>query len=54
MFSNEEMVSLNQKDIDPTFKWSDRLHGSVEPWWIFIEDSENECIYHTEYFLLHK
>jgi hypothetical protein len=36
------------------FEWNDRLHGSVEPWWIWIEDAENEVIYHSEYFLLYK
>lgn len=40
--------------IDPQFEWSDRIHGSVEPWWIFVEDTESERIYHHEYFLLHK
>lgn len=33
---------------------SEHFLGSVEPWHIWIEDSENEHIYHTEYFLLHK
>ena len=28
------------------------MHGSVEPWWIWVEDAENETIYHSEYFLL--
>eukprot|EP00026_Physarum_polycephalum_P000144 Phypoly_transcript_00144.p1 GENE.Phypoly_transcript_00144~~Phypoly_transcript_00144.p1 ORF type:complete len:2136 (-),score=361.95 Phypoly_transcript_00144:17-6424(-) len=43
-----------QLNIDPQFEWSDRIHGSVEPWWIFVEDTESERIYHHEYFLLHK
>jgi hypothetical protein len=30
------------------------VHGSVEGWWIWVEDHENEHIYHHEYFLLHK
>jgi activating signal cointegrator complex subunit 3 len=38
--------------ITPAFTWSDRVHGSVEPWWIWVEDAENETIYHSEYFLL--
>jgi len=36
------------------FEWSDRVHGTVEPFWVWVEDNENERIYHTEYFLLHK
>jgi len=40
--------------ITPEFVWVDRLHGSVEPWWVWVEDNENDKIYHTEYFLLHQ
>ena len=36
------------------FKWSDRYHGSSEPFWIWVEDGENEVIYHSEAFLLMK
>ena len=28
--------------ITPQFEWNDKLHGSVDPWWIWIEDAENE------------
>ncbi|XP_065206562.1 activating signal cointegrator 1 complex subunit 3 [Planococcus citri] len=35
------------------FTWNDRVHGkSVEPFWVWVEDSENNFIYHSEYFLL--
>ncbi|CAO3640291.1 unnamed protein product [Cunninghamella blakesleeana] len=40
--------------ITPDFMWNDRIHGTVEPWWIWAEDSENVEIYYSEYFLLHK
>ncbi|KND03788.1 uncharacterized protein SPPG_01244 [Spizellomyces punctatus DAOM BR117] len=40
--------------ITPDFIWNDRVHGSVEPWWIWVEDSENTEILYSEYFLLHK
>jgi len=36
------------------FEWNDRAHGAVEPWWIWVEDAQNEHIYHSEYFLLHR
>jgi replicative superfamily II helicase len=36
------------------FVWSERWHGSLEPFWIWVEDGESEYIYHSEYFLLHK
>lgn len=36
------------------FKWNDRFHGSAEPFWVWIEDAENEHIYHHEPFLLQK
>jgi len=38
----------------PEFRWVDRLHGIVEPFYLWVEDSENEKIYHSEYVLLHK
>ncbi|ORX62001.1 Sec63-domain-containing protein [Hesseltinella vesiculosa] len=40
--------------ITPDFLWNDKVHGSVEPWWIWAEDSDNVEIYYSEYFLLHK
>jgi len=43
-----------QVTITPDFDWDDRYHGKIEPWWIWVEDPENEHIYHTEYFLLNK
>ncbi len=36
------------------FEWSERYHGQAEPFWIWIEDGENEYIYHSESFLLHR
>lgn len=41
--------------IKPEFRWNDKVHGSTsEPWWIWVEDPDNNHIYHSEYFLLHK
>ena len=40
--------------IQAAFVWSDRWHGTVEPWWIWVEDAENERVYHSEPWLLHK
>eukprot|EP00727_Mastigamoeba_balamuthi_P005510 m51a1_g1579 putative activating signal cointegrator 1 complex subunit 3 (2006) ;mRNA; r:104604-111515 len=40
--------------IDPQFEWSDRVHGAAEPWWIWVEDTDNEHLYHSEYFVLTK
>lgn len=31
-----------------TFDWVDRHHGGAEPFWIWVEDTENEHIYHKE------
>ena len=36
------------------FEWADKYHGYAEPFWIWVEDGDNEYIYHTEYFLLTK
>ncbi|KAI8920167.1 Sec63 Brl domain-containing protein [Powellomyces hirtus] len=40
--------------ITPDFVWNDRVHGTMEPWWIWVEDSEHTEILYSEYFLLHK
>ncbi|XP_072018769.1 LOW QUALITY PROTEIN: activating signal cointegrator 1 complex subunit 3-like [Amphiura filiformis] len=41
--------------ITPNFRWNDKVHGTAsESWWIWVEDPENNHIYHSEYFLLHK
>ncbi|AQL08745.1 DExH-box ATP-dependent RNA helicase DExH14 [Zea mays] len=40
--------------ITPEFVWKDRYHGMSERWWIIVEDSENDTIYHSELFTLTK
>ncbi|RHZ82001.1 hypothetical protein Glove_115g19 [Diversispora epigaea] len=40
--------------VTPDFTWQDSIHGSVEPWWILIDDNENSKFYHSEYFILRK
>jgi hypothetical protein len=27
---------------------NDRIHGTVESWWIFVENAENVELYHSE------
>lgn len=39
-------------DLIPSFQWNDKFHGTVDHWWIWVDDGHR--IYHTEYFLLHK
>ncbi|PRP78838.1 activating signal cointegrator 1 complex subunit 3 [Planoprotostelium fungivorum] len=41
-------------EVVPDYEWSDRIHGTVDPWYIWVEDGENEVIYHSEYFLVNK
>ena len=36
------------------FEWSDRYHGQAQPFWVWVEDGENEYIYHSEQFMLTK
>ncbi len=43
-----------QLNIEPTFQWKDRAHGNGMRWHIWVEDSENEHIYHSETWLLTK
>ena len=41
--------------ITAEFEWNDKVHGGTsEPWWIWVEDPDNDHIYHHEYFLLLK
>ncbi|XP_074644659.1 activating signal cointegrator 1 complex subunit 3-like [Tubulanus polymorphus] len=41
--------------VTPEFTWNDKIHGSgSEPFWIWVEDPDNNHIYHSEYFLLQK
>ncbi|XP_074592624.1 DExH-box ATP-dependent RNA helicase DExH14 isoform X2 [Curcuma longa] len=40
--------------ITPEFNWKDRFHGTSQRWWILVEDSENDHIYHSELFTLTK
>ncbi|TYG41947.1 hypothetical protein ES288_D12G217100v1 [Gossypium darwinii] len=36
------------------FIWKDRFHGAAQRWWILVEDTENDHIYHSELFTLTK
>ncbi|OAD58452.1 Activating signal cointegrator 1 complex subunit 3 [Eufriesea mexicana] len=39
--------------IYPQFRWNDSFHGKTsEPFWIWIEDPDNNFIYHHEYFVM--
>ncbi|XP_026299668.1 activating signal cointegrator 1 complex subunit 3 isoform X2 [Apis mellifera] len=39
--------------IYPQFHWNDNVHGKTsEPFWIWIEDPDNNFIYHHEYFTM--
>ncbi|CAN0876921.1 DExH-box ATP-dependent RNA helicase DExH14 [Linum grandiflorum] len=40
--------------VTPDFVWKERFHGSALRWWILVEDSENDHIYHSELFTLTK
>jgi pre-mRNA-splicing helicase BRR2 len=34
------------------FTWDERVHGTAEGFWIFVEDVNGEQILHHEYFML--
>jgi activating signal cointegrator complex subunit 3 len=38
--------------IYPDFTWNDRLHFTGEPFYVWIEDADNEHIYHHEYLTI--
>lgn len=36
------------------FEWQDRYHGHAEAFWIWVEDSDAQTIYHAEHFVLQR
>ena len=41
--------------VEPDFpKWNAKIHGSSLGYYIWVEDYENNVIYHHEFFLLHR
>lgn len=40
--------------VTAAFEWRDRVHGGSEVFWIFVEDPDNEHIYHKEQWRLSK
>jgi len=40
--------------IMPDFRWNERIHGNSEPFWMWVEDPENNTTYHYESFTLNK
>eukprot|EP00747_Dinoflagellata_sp_TGD_P161473 gnl/TRDRNA2_/TRDRNA2_178087_c2_seq1.p1 gnl/TRDRNA2_/TRDRNA2_178087_c2~~gnl/TRDRNA2_/TRDRNA2_178087_c2_seq1.p1 ORF type:complete len:2167 (-),score=-96.49 gnl/TRDRNA2_/TRDRNA2_178087_c2_seq1:381-6881(-) len=46
-----DIIQLNLI-LTPNFNWDDRVHGTVEPFWITVEDTDSEKILNHEYFLL--
>ncbi|KAL7747290.1 putative steryl acetyl hydrolase mug81 [Sorochytrium milnesiophthora] len=39
-------------ELVPTFSWNDKVHGTVEPWWVWAQDYDQLEIYHSEYLLI--
>uniref|UniRef100_A0A5K3FBK7 Helicase ATP-binding domain-containing protein n=1 Tax=Mesocestoides corti TaxID=53468 RepID=A0A5K3FBK7_MESCO len=42
--------------LTPNFTWVDRHHGAASPllFWVWVEDPDESCIYHSEVFALSK
>jgi len=40
--------------IHADFRWANQFHGQAEPFWIWMEDPDNDIIYHSEYFVLNR
>ena len=38
----------------PEFKWNDRVNGTSESYWIWVENSDSSEIYHHEFFILNR
>ncbi|KAK4325026.1 hypothetical protein Pmani_004371 [Petrolisthes manimaculis] len=40
--------------ISADFTWNERVHGSQETYWIWVEDPDNNHMYHHEHFVITK
>ena len=40
--------------ITPDYRWNEKIHGNSEPFWMWVEDPENNTTYHYESFTLNK
>lgn len=55
---NVEIAPLNRDVLriklmlTPEFYWNERIHGMSETFWVWVENSDNGEIYHSEYFIL--
>ena len=50
--SSSSKVTLR---ITTEFEWNDKVHGnSAESFWIWVEDPDNQTIYHSEYLMIEK
>ena len=49
-----QSVLLMKLKLYPEFDWNDHSHGTVQSFILWVEDTENEFIYHTEELLLWK
>lgn len=38
----------------PSFRWNEAVHGNVESWWMWLEDQEEDRVYHSQRILLTK
>ena len=41
-------------EIVPDFRWYEKIHGFTEPFFIWVEDSENEGILYSEYLIVNR
>lgn len=40
--------------LKPTFTWDNKYHGGSEPFWLFVEDQDNNYIFHQEMVLVNR
>jgi activating signal cointegrator complex subunit 3 len=40
--------------ITPAFEWRDKAHGAGLRWWVWVEDTASENLYHSELWTLTK
>ena len=50
---NQSMIKLNVA-LTCDFEWNTKYHGGTQSFWLLVEDSENERIYHHDNILINK
>lgn len=52
-FLNRTVLQIDVS-LFPGFRWNEAVHGNAESWWMWLEDQEEDRVYHSQRILLTK